>query len=78
MLRRAISLPLRCCRAWLSRRRLNWWNAGKLTWGASVTFPPFEFQQNDKPAGFDVDLVDALAKKMNSAIEHCARSSSRV
>ena len=38
---------------------------GKLTWGASVTFPPFEFQQNDKPSGFDIDLVDALAKKMN-------------
>ena len=39
--------------------------AGKLTWGASVTFPPFEFQENGKPAGFDIDLVDALAKKMN-------------
>lgn len=38
---------------------------GKLTWGASVTFPPFEFQQNDKPSGFDIDLVDALAKKMS-------------
>ena len=38
--------------------------AGKLTWGASVTFPPFEFQQNNQPAGFDVDLVAALAKQM--------------
>src|SRR5579872_4500450 len=39
--------------------------AGKLTWGASVTFPPFEFQQNNQPAGFDIDLVAALAKRMN-------------
>jgi polar amino acid transport system substrate-binding protein len=39
--------------------------AGKLTWGASVTFPPFEFQQNNQPAGFDVDLVAALAKQIN-------------
>lgn len=38
---------------------------GKLTWGASVTFPPFEFQQNGQPAGFDIDFVDALARKMN-------------
>lgn len=37
---------------------------GKLTWGASVTFPPFEFQENAKPAGFDIDLADALAKQM--------------
>jgi polar amino acid transport system substrate-binding protein len=38
--------------------------AGKLTWGASVTFPPFEFEENGKPSGFDIDLADALAKKM--------------
>jgi polar amino acid transport system substrate-binding protein len=38
---------------------------GKLTWGVSVTFPPFEFQENDKPVGFDVDFVAALAKQMD-------------
>lgn len=37
---------------------------GKLTWGASVTFPPFEFEENGKPAGFDIDFVAALAKQM--------------
>jgi polar amino acid transport system substrate-binding protein len=37
---------------------------GQLTWGASVTFPPFEFQENGQPAGFDIDLVSALAKQM--------------
>ena len=39
--------------------------AGKLTWGAAATFPPFEYMQNDKPVGFDVDLVAALAKQMH-------------
>jgi polar amino acid transport system substrate-binding protein len=38
---------------------------GRLTWGVSVTFPPFEFEENAKPVGFDVDLVDALAKQMS-------------
>jgi polar amino acid transport system substrate-binding protein len=41
--------------------------AGKLTWGVSVTFPPFEFQENAKPVGFDVDFVDAMAKQMGLA-----------
>ncbi len=37
---------------------------GKLTWGSSLTFPPFEFEDNGKPAGFDVDLTNAIAAKM--------------
>jgi polar amino acid transport system substrate-binding protein len=37
---------------------------GKLTWGASVTFPPFEFEDNGKPTGFDIDFTDAVAKKI--------------
>jgi len=39
-------------------------DAGKLTWGASVTFPPFESLSDAKPVGFDVDMVAALAAKM--------------
>jgi polar amino acid transport system substrate-binding protein len=39
--------------------------AGKLTWGASVTFPPFEFADTGgKPIGFDIDFTDAVAKRM--------------
>jgi polar amino acid transport system substrate-binding protein len=38
--------------------------SGKLIWGASVTFPPFEFEDNGKPVGFDIDFTDAVAKKM--------------
>ena len=39
--------------------------AGRLTWGASVTFPPFEFADTGgKPIGFDIDFTDAVAKRM--------------
>lgn len=36
---------------------------GKLTWGSSPTFAPFEFVRDGKPMGFDIDLVDELAKR---------------
>jgi len=38
---------------------------GKLTWGSSPTFTPFEFMRDGKPMGFDVDLMDAIAKRIN-------------
>jgi polar amino acid transport system substrate-binding protein len=38
---------------------------GKLTWGSSPTFMPFEFMRDGKPAGFDVDLMEALAQRIN-------------
>jgi polar amino acid transport system substrate-binding protein len=37
---------------------------GKLTWGSSPTFTPFEFMRDSKPAGFDVDLMEVLAKRI--------------
>jgi polar amino acid transport system substrate-binding protein len=39
-------------------------DAGKLTWGASVTFPPFESLADGKPVGFDIDMVEAITAKM--------------
>jgi polar amino acid transport system substrate-binding protein len=38
---------------------------GKLTWGSSPTFVPFEFMVDGKPSGFDVDLMDTLAKRLD-------------
>ena len=38
--------------------------AGKLTWGSSPTFAPFEFMRDGKPAGFDVDLMEQLAGRL--------------
>jgi polar amino acid transport system substrate-binding protein len=37
---------------------------GQLSWGTAPTFPPFEYMKDDKPVGFDVDLVAAIAKQM--------------
>lgn len=39
--------------------------AGKLTWGTSATFPPFESLRDGKPVGFDIDMVTAIAAKMH-------------
>jgi polar amino acid transport system substrate-binding protein len=39
-------------------------DAGKLTWGSAATFPPFEFMKDDKPLGFDVDMMEAISAKM--------------
>jgi polar amino acid transport system substrate-binding protein len=37
---------------------------GTVTFGMSATFPPFEFIEDGKPVGFDIDLANLLAKKM--------------
>jgi polar amino acid transport system substrate-binding protein len=37
---------------------------GKMTWGTSATFPPFESMQDGKPVGYDIDLVKAVTAKM--------------
>jgi polar amino acid transport system substrate-binding protein len=34
--------------------------AGRLTWGSSPTFAPFEFVREGKPVGFDVELMEQL------------------
>lgn len=36
---------------------------GKLQWGASPTFAPFEFQRDGQTVGFDVDLMAELARR---------------
>lgn len=33
------------------------------------TFPPFEFTENDKYIGFDIDLANAIGEKMGSKVE---------
>lgn len=37
--------------------------------GAETTFPPFEFTQDDKYVGFDIDLAEALINQMGSKME---------
>ena len=37
---------------------------GKLSWGASPTFAPFEFQRDGQAVGFDVDLMTELGRRL--------------
>jgi len=38
---------------------------GKLTYGTAATFAPFEYMQDGKFVGFDIEFGEAIAKKMN-------------
>lgn len=38
---------------------------GSLTYGVAATFAPFEFQKGGQLTGFDIDMIQALAKKLN-------------
>ncbi|MFH7825984.1 ABC transporter substrate-binding protein [Kluyvera chengduensis] len=37
---------------------------GKLTAGSDMTFFPYEYMENNKPAGFDIEFLAGLAKSM--------------
>ncbi|MBX6385582.1 MAG: amino acid ABC transporter substrate-binding protein [Microbispora sp.] len=39
-------------------------NAGKITTCTNIPYEPFQFKQGDKVVGFDVDIVDLVAKKL--------------
>ena len=38
---------------------------GAITYGVAATFAPFEFQKDGQLTGFDIDLIDLLAKKLS-------------
>ncbi|HEX9124243.1 MAG TPA: transporter substrate-binding domain-containing protein [Actinomycetota bacterium] len=38
---------------------------GKLTIGSDIPYPPFEFSKGGTLTGFDVELMDAVAQKLN-------------
>jgi polar amino acid transport system substrate-binding protein len=40
--------------------------AGALTYGVAATFPPFEFQKDGVLSGFDIDLIEAVGKKLSA------------
>lgn len=40
---------------------------GKLTYGVAASFAPFEFSQNGKLVGFDIEFAEALAGKLGLA-----------
>ncbi len=42
---------------------------GKLSMGSDTSYPPFESMDGNKPVGFDVEVAQALAKKMGVTLE---------
>jgi polar amino acid transport system substrate-binding protein len=44
-------------------------NPGKLSYGVAATFAPFEYMQDGKLVGFDIEMVEAMAKKMGLGVE---------
>lgn len=42
---------------------------GTLTYGVAATFAPFEFQKDGELAGFDIEFIGAIAKKLNAELE---------
>jgi len=61
----AAALALHCAPA--LAQDLKTVESGKLTWGSSPTFKPFEFMRDGKAQGFDVDLMEELGKRVNLA-----------
>jgi len=67
MLRYALAAALALLCAPAIAQDLKTVEPGKLTWGSSPTFKPFEFMRDGKAQGFDVDLMEELGKRVNLA-----------
>lgn len=52
------------CTAWAFQQ------PGKIIAGSDLTFFPYEYMQNNQPAGFDVEFLDGLAKAMGRTAEN--------
>lgn len=65
MLRYALATAVLLASGPVSAQELKTVEAGKLTWGSSPTFKPFEFMRDGQAQGFDVDLMENLGKRLN-------------
>ena len=61
---RPLTLLLCAAAALTSFSALAFQQSGKITAGSDMTFFPYEYMENNKPAGFDIELLDGLAKTM--------------
>ncbi|WP_197457510.1 ABC transporter substrate-binding protein [Snodgrassella sp. CFCC 13594] len=44
--------------------------ATKLVVGSDMTFPPYEYLDGSEPKGFDIELMNAIAKNMGSEVSY--------
>jgi ABC-type amino acid transport substrate-binding protein len=42
----------------------------QVTVASDIAYPPFEFNKDGEPTGFDIDLMNAIAKKANLEVEY--------
>ena len=42
----------------------------QITVASDISYPPFEFEKNGKPVGFDIDLMNEIAKRANLQVEY--------
>ena len=61
---RPVALLLCAAGALTSFSALAFQHDGKLTAGSDMTFFPYEYMENNKPAGFDIEFLAGLAKTM--------------
>lgn len=61
----AVALVLAGCSSNDTSKTDGTGSAAALVVGSDLTYPPYTYLDHDKPAGFDIDIVTALAKKMD-------------
>ena len=42
----------------------------QITVASDISYPPFEFEKNGKPVGFDIDLMNEIAERANLQVEY--------
>mgnify|MGYP002591393610 CR=1 FL=1 len=68
---RPLALLLCAVGALTSLNALAFQQSGKITAGSDMTFFPYEYMENNKPAGFDIELLNGLAKRIVAVRGNC-------
>jgi ABC-type amino acid transport substrate-binding protein len=42
----------------------------QITVASDISYPPFEFEKNGRPVGFDIDLMNEIGKRANLQVEY--------
>jgi ABC-type amino acid transport substrate-binding protein len=42
----------------------------QITFASDISYPPFEFEKNGRPVGFDIDLMREIGKRANLRVEY--------
>ncbi|WP_299358622.1 ABC transporter substrate-binding protein [uncultured Paracoccus sp.] len=62
--RSAVTIAALCGSVTLAVAEPKLVEAGKLSIGSDMTYPPFVYLADEKPTGFDVDVMEAIASRM--------------